>query len=178
MTGGRRDVAWRPMRLALVGLLALGTVSLLGFTFGSGGKSEPSSAPSARAPFPGVPAYIAGYKRWPKHNRRPIPPRTSDPHDSQKNIYVSKPLRRDQKRYAVGTIIVKEGREPGTKFVKLVAVMRKIRGFSRQHNDWQFIEWSRQSRDSRFTEVARGTVCYSCHVGARSRDYVWFKPRR
>lgn len=167
-----------PMRAALVGLLALGAVSLLGFTFGSGGKSEPSSAPSARAPFPGVPAYIAGYKRWPKHNRRPIPPRTSDPHDSQKNIYVSKPLRRGQKRYAFGTIIVKEGREPGTKFVKLVAVMRKIRGFSRQHNDWQFIEWSRQSRDSRFTEVARGTVCYSCHVGARSRDYVWFKPRR
>jgi Cytochrome P460 len=167
-----------PMRAALVGLLALGAVSLLGFTFGSGGKSEPSSAPSGRAPFPGVPAYIAGYKRWPKHNRRPIPPRASDPHDSQKNIYVSKPLKRGQKRYGVGTIIVKEGREPGTKFVKLVAVMRKIRGFNRQHNDWQFIEWSRQSRDSRFTEVARGTVCYSCHVGARARDYVWFKRRR
>jgi Cytochrome P460 len=167
-----------PMRAALVGLLTLGTVSLLGFTFGSGGKSESSSAPAARAPFPGVPTYIAGYKRWAKHNRRAIPPRASDPHDSEKNIYVSKPLKRSQKRYAVGTIIVKEGREPGTKFVKLVAVMRKIRGFNRQHNDWQFIEWSRQSRDSRFTEVARGPVCYSCHVGARSRDYVWFKPRR
>ena len=166
------------MRAAFAGLLALGALSLVGFRFASSENSETSSAPSARAPFPGVPAYIAGYTRWPKHNRRPVPPRRSDPHDSQKNIYVSKPLRRGQKRYAVGTIIVKEGREPGTKFVKLIAIMRKIRGFNRQHNDWQFIEWSRPSRDSRFTEVARGAVCYSCHVGARSRDYVWFKPQR
>jgi hypothetical protein len=163
------------MRRALIGVLALGLLAISGFSISA--ASEPDSRPAARAPFPGVPSYIAGYKRWPKHNRRPIPPRRSDPHDSQKNIYVSKPLKRGQKRYAAGTVIVKEGTEPGTKFVKLIAVMRKVKGFNRQHNDWQFIEWARQSRDSRFTEVARGEVCYSCHVGARSRDYVWFKPR-
>jgi hypothetical protein len=164
------------VRFGLAGLLVVGVLSVAGFSSGDGGQA--ASGPAVRAPFPGLPGYISGYKRWPRHNRRPIPPRASDPHDSQKNIYVSKPLRRGQKRYAVGTVIVKEGREPGTRFVKLVAVMRKVRGFNRQHNDWQFIEWSRPSRDSRFTEVARGPVCYSCHVGARSRDYVWFKPRR
>jgi cytochrome P460 len=162
------------MRFALAGLLAVGTVVLAGFSSGRGSQSEPA----ARAPFPGLPKYIAGYTGWTRHNRRPVPPRVSDPHDSTKNIYVSKPLRLGQKRYAVGTIIVKEGTQPGTKFVKLIAVMRKIKGFNPRRNDWQMIEWSRQSAGSRFTEVARGDVCYSCHVGARSRDYVWFKPQR
>lgn len=166
------------MRLGLVGLLALGAVSVAGFTFRTGDQALAPAATTAKAPFPGLPSYIAGYKRWPKNNRRPIAPRASDPHDSQKNIYVSKPLKPGQKRYAAGTIIVKEGTEPGTRFVKLIAIMRKIKGFNRQHNDWQMIEWSRPSSDSRFTEVARGTVCYSCHVGARSRDYVWFRPQR
>jgi hypothetical protein len=165
------------VKLGLVGLLALGALSVAGFSFGTG-PTQPSNSPAAKAPFPGVPAYLAGYKRWPKHNRRAIPPRTPDPHDSSKQIYVSKPLKRGQKRYAVGTIIVKEGSEPGTKFVKLIAIMRKVRGFNGQHNDWQMIEWSRGSAGQRFTEVARGQICYSCHVGARSRDYVWFRPQR
>jgi hypothetical protein len=165
------------VKLGLVSLLALGALSVAGFSFGTG-QTEPSSSPAAKAPFRGVPAYLAGYKRWPKNNRRAIPPRASDPHDSSKQIYVSKPLKTGQKRYPVGTIIVKEGSQPGTKFVKLIAIMRKVRGFNRQHNDWQFIEWSRGTAGERFSEVARGEVCYSCHVGARSRDYVWFKPRR
>jgi hypothetical protein len=165
------------VKLGLVALLVLGALSVAGFSFGPR-QSKPLETPAAKAPFPGIPAYVAGYKKWPKNNRRAIAPRASDPHDSSKQIYVSKPLKRGQKRYAVGTVIVKEGSQPGTKFVKLIAIMRKVRGFNRQHNDWQMIEWSRQTKDSRFTEVARGEVCYSCHVGARSRDYVWFKPQR
>jgi hypothetical protein len=165
------------VKLGLVGLLALGALSVAGFSFGTG-QTEQSNSPAAKAPFRGVPAYLAGYKRWPKNNRRAIPPRASDPHHSSKQIYVSKPLKAGQKRYSPGTIIVKEGTEPGTKFVKLIAIMRKVRGFNRQHNDWQFIEWSRGSAGERFSEVARGQICYSCHVGARSRDYVWFKPQR
>jgi len=161
------------MRAALVGLLALGALSLVGFTFGSDG-SEPTGAPSARAPFPGVPSYIAGYKRWQKLNRSPVRGGSSA-HGGTKNIYVSKPLRRGQKRYAVGTIIVKEAVNPGERFVHLIAVMRKIKGFNPRHNDWQMIEWTRDSGAGRFSEVARGQICYSCHVGARSRDYVWTK---
>ena len=162
------------MKVGCAVLLVLGALSVVGFTLPG---ERPASAPAAKAPFPGLPPYIAGYKRWPKHNRTAIPPRTADPHDSSKQIYVSKPLKRGQKRYAAGTIIVKEGSEPGTKFVKLIAIMRKIRGFSPRNNDWQMIEWSRGSARERFTEVARGQVCYSCHVGARSRDYVWYRPR-
>jgi hypothetical protein len=162
------------MRAALVGLLALGALSLVGFTFGSDERSTSSTAPSARAPYPGVPAYIAGYKRWKKLNRAPVR-RGSPAHGGTKNVYVSKPLRPGQKRYAVGTIIVKEAVNPGESFVHLIAVSRKIKGFNPRHNDWQMIEWTRDSASGRFSEVARGQICYSCHVGARSRDYVWTK---
>jgi hypothetical protein len=164
------------MRSLLLGLLVLGLVAIPGFSFG--GTTEPESLPSARAPFPGLPTYISGYKRWAKHNRRPIPERASAPHGGPKNIYVNKPLRAGQKRYAVGTIIVKEAVDPAGKFPNVIAMMRKIKGFNKQHNDWQFIEWSRNSSGERFSELARGQVCYACHVGARSRDYVWFKPQR
>jgi Cytochrome P460 len=161
------------MRAALVGLLAFGALSVVGFTL-DGGAVDASSGPSAEPPFPGVPAYIAGYKRWQKLNRKPVRGGSSA-HGGTKNVYVSKPLRPGQKRYPVGTIIVKEAVNPGESFVHLIAVSRKIKGFNPRHNDWQMIEWTRDSASARFSEVARGQVCYSCHVGARSRDYVWTK---
>ena len=129
-----------------------------------------SSRPEAK-PLPGLPAYTAGYRGWTKLNRRPVPPRRNDPHHSTKNIYASKAKRGT--RYPYGTVIVKEGSQPGTKFVKLVAVMRKIRGASPRNNDWQMIEWTRSSAGQRFSELARGQVCYSCHVGAKKNDYVF-----
>jgi Cytochrome P460 len=162
------------MRAALVGLLALGAVSVAGFTF-EDGTSDIASAPSARAQqLPGIPSYVRGYKRWQKLNRRPIRG-GSAAHGGTKKVYVSKPLRAGQKRYPVGTIIVKEAVNPGERFVHLIAVSRKIKGFNPRHNNWQMIEWTRSAASARFTEVARGEVCYSCHVGARSRDYVWTK---
>jgi hypothetical protein len=162
------------MRAALVGLLALGAFSVAGFTF-EGRTSDASSEPSARAQqLPGIPSYVRGYKRWQKLNRRPVRGGSSA-HVGTKNVYVSKRLRAGQKRYPVGTIIVKEAVDPGGRFVSLIAVSRKIRGFNRRHNDWQMIEWSRDSASARFSEVARGQICYSCHIGARSRDYVWTK---
>jgi hypothetical protein len=160
------------MRAALVGLLVLGALSIAGFTF-EGATTDAASEPSARAQqLPGIPSYVKGYKRWQKLNRKPIRGGSSA-HVGTKNVYVSKPLRRGQKRYAAGTIIVKEAVNPGERFVHLIAVSRKIKGFNRRHNDWQMIEWSRDSASARFSEVARGQICYSCHVGARSRDYVW-----
>jgi Cytochrome P460 len=130
-----------------------------------------SSAPRAK-PLPGLPAYTAGYKNWTKLNRRPIPPRRNDPHDSTKNVYASKAKR--GARYPYGTVILKEGTQPGTRFVKLIAVMRKLRGASPRNNDWKMVEWARSS-PGRFTQIASGAVCYSCHVGAKKNDYVFTK---
>jgi hypothetical protein len=162
------------MRAALVGLVALGALSVAGFTFEAGTPSTSSTPSATEQNLPGIPSYVRGYKRWQKLNRKPV--RGGSPaHGGTKNVYVSKPLRPGQKRYPVGTIIVKEAVNPGERFVRLIAVSRKIKGFNSRHNDWQMIEWTRDSASARFSEVARGQICYSCHVGARSRDYVWTK---
>jgi hypothetical protein len=124
-------------------------------------------------PLPGLPGYTDGYRGWTKINRKPIPPRAADPHHSVKNVYTSKAKR--GARYPYGTVIVKEGLQPRKKWVRLVAVMRKVRGASPRNNDWVMREWTRSSPSGRFTEIASGAVCYSCHVGARKNDYVFTK---
>ena len=62
---------------------------------------------------------------------------------------------------------------PGKDFVTLIAVMRKERGADPAHNDWLFIEYTRVNKKDSFSELARGAVCTSCHVGAEGADYVW-----
>lgn len=123
-------------------------------------------------PLPGLPAYTAGYSGWFKVNRRPIPPRASgDAHFGTKNVYASKRIR--GRRYPVGTVIVKEVRRGGV--VRIVAVMRKVRGFSPRNNDWQMVEYVRSSARARLGVLAQGQICYSCHSGARANDFVFTK---
>ena len=133
-----------------------------------------AAAVAGTAPVPGIPGYAQGYTRWTKLNAKPIPPRANDPHRSTKNVYASKLPRRGATRYPVGTVIVKAGRNRG--FVSLIAVMRKVRATG-QNNGWVMVEWSRASAGEPFTELARGQVCYSCHVGAKRTDYVFTKRR-
>ena len=126
-------------------------------------------AGAAPSPLPGLPRYTAGYTTWTRLNSKPIPPRAVDPHRSTKNVYVSRLPRNG--RYPVGAVVVKEGRNRG--FVSLIAVMRKTR--ARAHNGWVMIEWTRPTRTARFTELARGSICTSCHMQARRTDYVFTK---
>lgn len=128
----------------------------------------------AAAPLPGIPGYAQQYKRWTKLNAKPIPRRAADPHDGTKNVYASRLPPRGSPRYPVGTVIVKEGFRPGKRFVGLIAVMRKVKA-SGPNNGWVMIEWARSSPTARFTELARGRVCYACHAGARRTDYVFTK---
>jgi hypothetical protein len=121
------------------------------------------------AALPGIPSYAQPYRTWTKLNSKPIPPRAVDPHRSTKNVYVSRLPRNG--RYPLGTIVVKEGRNRG--FVSLIAVMRKTR--ARAHNGWVMIEWTRPTRTARFAELARGSICTSCHLRARRTDYVFTK---
>jgi hypothetical protein len=125
-------------------------------------------------PLPGLPRYTAGYTGWTKLNSKPIPPRPVDAHRSVKNVYGTKVPRAG--RYPVGTVIVKEGRQRAGAPVTLIAVMRKLRATG-PHNGWQMIEWTRPSGNARFTELARGSVCTSCHFQARKTDYVFTKRR-
>lgn len=151
------------MRRALLTLaVALAAVSTAG--------ARPEATPK---PLPGLPVYTAGYKSWTKLNARPIPPqRGGDPHRGTKNVYASKLPPRGSSRYPVGTVIVKEISRPGTRFIGVVAAMRKVRGVQ-ANNGWQMVEWSRTGPSARFTVLAQGGICFSCHVQVRSRDYVF-----
>ncbi|HXV32961.1 MAG TPA: cytochrome P460 family protein [Gaiellaceae bacterium] len=131
-------------------------------------EAEP---PAPNAP-PGVPGFVAGYRSWTKLNEAPIPPRDADPHNGTKNVYVSREQRANG-RYPPGTIVVKDAARPGTDFIGLIAIMRKVPGADPAHNNWVFVEYTRDARSQRFQEIASGAVCWSCHMGALDNDYVF-----
>jgi len=114
----------------------------------------------------GLPAYTNGYQKWPKLNRKPFT--TCGPpcaHSGVKNVYASK--RKVGRRFPNGTVVVKTIVQPGTRFVGQFAVMRKLRG------RWRYVEYERSSRTARFTVLAQGQLCQSCHQQARADDYVF-----
>jgi hypothetical protein len=117
----------------------------------------------------GLPSYTNGYQKWPKLNRKPF--RGSGPlssaHTGLKNVYASK--RKVGKKYPNGTVIVKSIRQSGDRpaLPSQVAVMRKVNG------RWQFIEYTLSG--SRYGVLAKGQLCTSCHVMAKSNDYVFTK---
>jgi len=131
---------------------------------------EPEAEPEPES-LPGLPKALAGYDTWTRLNAEPIPPRSPDPHEGTKNVYAS--VAASDGRYPDGAIVVKDAVRPGKDFVGLVAMMRKERGAQPEHNDWVWVEWVRDARDEPFRELARGAVCYGCHVGARETDYVF-----
>jgi hypothetical protein len=144
----------RVAAIALVAALAASLVAVL------------ASAQTTRS---GLPAYTNGWQKWPRINERPF--RTTGPlssaHSGLKNVYASK--RKVRARYPNGTVIVKTIVKPGTSFVGQFAVMRKLRG------RWQYVEYERSSPRVRYTVLARGQLCQSCHVQARASDYVFTK---
>jgi len=134
-------------------------------------EAAPPPKPKPKAP-PGVPGFVAGYRTWVKLNEAPIPPRDSDPHNGTKDVFASRE-RLANGRFPLGTIVVKEAARPGADFIGLIAIMRKQRGADPEHNDWVFVEYTREAADAAFGEQAAGAVCWSCHVGARELDYVF-----
>jgi len=133
--------------------------------------AETTTQAAPPAPLPGLPNWTAGYRAWTKLNASPIAPRDADPHLGTKNVYASREMLRSA--FPPGTVVVKEARRPGADFVGLVAGMRKVPGANPDHNDWVFVEWTRESADAPFTELARGGVCESCHSGVADQDYVF-----
>ena len=116
----------------------------------------------------GLPSFTNGYQKWPKLNRKPFT-RCGPPcaHSGVKNVYASK--RKVGKRYPNGAVIVKTIVRPGTKYVGQFAVMRKVNG------RWRFVEYVRASPTARYTVLGQGQLCTSCHVMAKSNDYVFTK---
>ena len=121
---------------------------------------------SAETSANGLPAYTNGYLGWKTLNRKPITG-GSAAHSGTKNVYAS--TRKTGRRYPNGAVIVKTIARPGDGKARpsQVAVMRKVDG------RWRFVEYARSG--SRYTVLAQGQLCVSCHVQARSSDYVFTK---
>lgn len=114
----------------------------------------------------GLPAYTNGYQTWPMLNRKPVMG-GSAAHSGTKNVYASR--RKVGKAFPNGTVIVKSIAQPGDRPARpsQVAVMRKVAG------RWRFVEY--QLSGARYTVLAQGQLCLSCHVQARANDYVFTK---
>jgi cytochrome P460 len=142
--------------LALVASAALGSALLV-------------VVASAETTATGLPAYTNGWQKWPKINRKPFTSTgpLSSAHAGVKNVYASR--RKVGSKYPNGTVIVKTIVRPGTRYLGQFAVMRKIEG------RWRFIEYERSGARARYTVLAQGRLCTSCHVMARANDYVFTK---
>jgi hypothetical protein len=178
-------------------LLALGLASVLAGCAGCGTEATPTERPAEPATtasaetatqeetttaekkpqaLPGLPAFVAGYGEWTKLNAKALPPRDSDPHLGTKNVFASRTPGANG-LFPNGTTVVKEGVRPGKDFIGLIATMRKRKSADPAHNDWIFVEYAREAAGDPFRELARGAVCYGCHVGAAESDYVWTAAR-
>ena len=142
-------------------------------------ENDQDSAEPAVA-LPGLPEYVAGYETWLKLNSEPIPPVPGgDPHNGTKNVYVNKdrdtiaPNGEQIFPYPDGSIVVKEATRPGKDYIGLIAIMRKVEGSNPEHNDWEFIEYTRSEQEADFTVLASGRICWGCHSGVKDKDYVF-----
>ncbi len=129
---------------------------------------------------PGLPEDVTGYERWLKLNAEPIPPVAgADPHNGNKNVYVNQtrdtiaPDDVQQFPYPDGSIVVKEAFRPNKDYVGLIAIMRKVAGSDPDHNDWEFIEYTRNAPDDEFSVIASGRICWNCHAQVEDKDYVF-----
>ena len=129
---------------------------------------------------PGLPDYTAGYEKWLKLNAEPIPPVAGgDPHNGTKNVYVNQEREtialdgKQQFPYPDGSIVVKEATRPNKDYIGLIAIMRKKAGSDPEHNDWEFIEYTRNSPDDDFSILASGRICWGCHARVKDIDYVF-----
>jgi hypothetical protein len=114
----------------------------------------------------GLPSYTNGYAKWPRINKKPFTSTgpLSSAHRGVKNVYASK--RKVGPRYPNGTVIVKTIQPAGrTGKPSQVAVMRKVNG------RWRYVEY--QLSGARYTVLAQGQLCQSCHMQARANDYVF-----
>ncbi len=132
------------------------------------------------AALPGLPLDVAGYTKWLKLNAEPIPPVAGgDPHNGTKNVYVNQTREKltangeQQFPYPEGSIVVKEASRPNKSYVGLIAIMRKVAGTDPAHNDWEFIEYTRNAPDADFRVIASGGICWGCHARVKESDYVF-----
>lgn len=144
-------------------------------------NGEPTQEPEETVvALPGLPEDVAGYEKWLKLNAEPIPPVEGfDPHNGTKNVYVNQerdtiaPDGEQQFPYPDGSIVVKEAYRTNQDYIWLIAIMRKVAGSDPAHNDWKFIEYTRNGPDAEFKFAFDDATCWGCHARVEDMDYVF-----
>lgn len=148
----------RPMRRRIISVVAVAAVAATAVVVAVASTSVA-----------GLPSYTNGYQKWPKLNAKPTKgtPLGRSAHNGLKNVYASK--KKVGSKYPNATVIVKSIAQSGDKpaLPSQVAVMRKTNG------RWKFVEYSLSG--SRYTVLAQGQLCVSCHMQAKKNDYVFTK---
>ena len=190
-----RQVEETPTPLTTLAALALAIVVMLLAGCGDdAGPAENTSGPNAGTTreadgAAGLPESTLGYSDWAKLNSEPIPPKASDPHLGDKDVFIRVGPRGSDRAaarraadavdagespYPPGTVIVKAAIRPDRDFVGLIAVMRKAQeGLLPTQGDWDFVQYTRESQDDDFEVIASDAVCASCHQNASATDYVF-----
>lgn len=174
--------AWQSLSVRLRALvLAIAVLGAALVTVAALAQGSASTPQTSAAALPGLPRDITGFERWTKLNFKPLPNRGGSAHPGVKQVYVNKkrsviaPRGKQKFPYPNGTIIVKTASTGDV--ITLVAIARKKKGFDKAHADWQFVEYTRSGESESFDEIARGQVCYSCHVGAKKTDWVFTRAK-
>lgn len=120
-----------------------------------------------------LPGDVPGYEsRCVRMNREPIARYDGDPHEGVKNVFACNveqaALQANVRPFADGALIVKESTREGESFPWLIAIARK------QGGAWQWAEYTRNFAGEDFRHILAGpSVCTSCHVKARTADWIF-----
>lgn len=100
-----------------------------------------------------------------------------------RRIYFKDDASRVSGKYPLGTIIVKEGKNPDVSFHEITAMVKRGNNFSPNGGDW---EWFMLAPDGTIATDADGNpmrgadlmggMCLGCHSAASSIDYAFSKP--
>lgn len=122
-----------------------------------------------------LPSDVANYREdddCHKMNAAPLPRRSDDPHEGEKNVYACNVplavLRANERPFPEGTIVIKESIRRDSDYAWLVATARK-------HADgWQWAEYTRNFESEEFVHILPGEqVCIDCHRDARTVDWIY-----
>lgn len=181
-----------------VGLASVGAVGVLVAMGGAAPGGEPTRAPApptrAEAQAPDVRGLsasdrraIAGFTRWQRLARPPVPSLQplGGAHPGSKSIYVNRTRAqlsrggRQRFPYPRGTTIVKTASNNGA--VTLIAIMRKIGSAREADGGWRWVEYKRSSGSQPFSKlIASEGLCTGCHISAtqtQRSDWTFYRLR-
>lgn len=122
-----------------------------------------------------LPADVAGYRSDPDcvlMNPTPLPERSDDPHEGQKNVYACgverAALESNRRPFDDGAVLIKESTRTDSEFAWLVSTARKTR------SGWRWEEYTRNFADEAFLSVAVAeSVCVDCHRKVEGVDWIY-----